>query len=148
LLAQAYKKQLLTYRGLAGKRLGLLINFHVALIKGGITRIVPSHQRRNAAAGRARPRACWIANVDGEEFEETRAACFPAPVIRAGRCSSVEGAAGTSAVAREFIVTVQNRTGSAAVRAPASDQRMFRQPTTGGEDLRFEPVGGLPSTVV
>ena len=47
-LAPVHKKQLLTYLRLAGKRLGLLINFHVvfgarvesALIKHGITRIV------------------------------------------------------------------------------------------------------------
>jgi GxxExxY protein len=35
-----HKKQLLTYLRLADKRLGLLINFRVALIKDGITRIV------------------------------------------------------------------------------------------------------------
>ena len=35
-----HKKQLLTYLRLADKRLGLLINFQVALIKDGITRIV------------------------------------------------------------------------------------------------------------
>jgi GxxExxY protein len=40
LLAPAHKKQLLTYLRLADKRLGLLINFQVALIKDGITRIV------------------------------------------------------------------------------------------------------------
>jgi len=34
-----HKKQLLTHLRLAGKRLGLLINFNVALIKEGITRI-------------------------------------------------------------------------------------------------------------
>ena len=34
-----HKKQLLTYLRLADKRLGLLINFNVALIKHGITRI-------------------------------------------------------------------------------------------------------------
>jgi len=39
-LAPVHKKQLLTYLRLADKRLGLLINFHVALIKDGITRIV------------------------------------------------------------------------------------------------------------
>ena len=39
-LAPVHKKQLLTYLKLADKRLGLLINFHVALIKDGITRIV------------------------------------------------------------------------------------------------------------
>ena len=35
-----HKKQLLTYLRLADKRLGLLINFNVALIRDGITRIV------------------------------------------------------------------------------------------------------------
>ncbi len=35
-----HKKQLLTYLRLADKRLGLLINFNVALIKDGITRMV------------------------------------------------------------------------------------------------------------
>ncbi|HEX3879462.1 MAG TPA: GxxExxY protein [Bryobacteraceae bacterium] len=39
-LAPVHKKQLLTYLRLAGKRLGVLINFHVPLIKDGITRIV------------------------------------------------------------------------------------------------------------
>src|SRR5215471_8026834 len=39
-LAPVHKRQLLTYLRLADKRLGLLINFHVALIKDGITRIV------------------------------------------------------------------------------------------------------------
>jgi GxxExxY protein len=40
ILAPVHKKQLLTYLKLADKRLGLLINFNVALIKDGITRIV------------------------------------------------------------------------------------------------------------
>jgi len=40
LLGAVHKKQLLTYLRLADKRLGLLINFHVALIKDGITRVV------------------------------------------------------------------------------------------------------------
>ncbi len=40
LIAPVHKKQLLTYLRLADKRLGLLINFNVALIKDGITRIV------------------------------------------------------------------------------------------------------------
>jgi len=39
-IAPVHKKQLLTYLKLADKRLGLLINFNVALIKHGITRIV------------------------------------------------------------------------------------------------------------
>ena len=39
-VAPVHKKQLLTYLKLADKRLGLLINFNVTLIKAGITRIV------------------------------------------------------------------------------------------------------------
>ena len=39
-LAPVHKKQLLTYLRLADKRLGLLINFHVVLIKDGIARVV------------------------------------------------------------------------------------------------------------
>jgi GxxExxY protein len=39
-LAPVHKKQLLTYLRLADKRLGLLINFQVALIKNGIVRVV------------------------------------------------------------------------------------------------------------
>ncbi len=35
-----HRKQLLTYLKLSGKHLGLLINFNVALIKDGITRLV------------------------------------------------------------------------------------------------------------
>ena len=40
ILAPVHKKQLLSYLKLADKRLGLLINFNVVLIKNGITRIV------------------------------------------------------------------------------------------------------------
>ena len=39
-LAPVHKKQLLTYLRLTDKRLGLLINFNVNLIKDGIARIV------------------------------------------------------------------------------------------------------------
>ena len=39
-IAPVHKKQLLSYLNLADKRLGLLTNFNVALIKDGITRIV------------------------------------------------------------------------------------------------------------
>jgi GxxExxY protein len=39
-VAPVHQKQLLTYLKLADKRLGLLINFNVVLIKSGITRIV------------------------------------------------------------------------------------------------------------
>ena len=38
-VAPVHNKQLLTHLRLANKRLGLLINFNVALIKDGITRI-------------------------------------------------------------------------------------------------------------
>jgi GxxExxY protein len=39
-IAPVHKKQLLTYIRLTDKRLGLLINFNVELIKNGITRVV------------------------------------------------------------------------------------------------------------
>jgi len=39
-IAPVHKKQLLTYLRLADKKLGLLINFNVDLIKNGITRMV------------------------------------------------------------------------------------------------------------
>jgi GxxExxY protein len=39
-IALVHKMQLLTYLRLADKRLGLLINFNVTLIKDGITRVV------------------------------------------------------------------------------------------------------------
>lgn len=39
-IAPVHKKQLLTYLRLTNKRLGLLINFNVELIKDGITRVV------------------------------------------------------------------------------------------------------------
>jgi GxxExxY protein len=39
-LHPVHKKQLLTYLRLADKRLGLLINFNVPLIKDGISRVV------------------------------------------------------------------------------------------------------------
>jgi len=35
-----HKKQILTYLRLANKKVGLLINFNVPLIKDGITRVV------------------------------------------------------------------------------------------------------------
>ena len=39
-IAPVHRKQLLTYLRLTDKRLGLLINFNVDLIKNGITRVV------------------------------------------------------------------------------------------------------------
>ena len=39
-IAPVHKKQLLTYLRLSKKRVGLLINFNVELVKDGITRIV------------------------------------------------------------------------------------------------------------
>ena len=39
-VAPVHKKQLLTYLRLSDKRLGLPINFNVALIRDGITRMV------------------------------------------------------------------------------------------------------------
>ena len=39
-ITPVHRKQLLTYLRLTDKRLGLLINFNVDLIKNGITRVV------------------------------------------------------------------------------------------------------------
>ncbi|HVT27467.1 MAG TPA: GxxExxY protein [Lacipirellulaceae bacterium] len=39
-IAPIHKAQLLSYRKLSGKKLGLLINFNVELLKNGITRLV------------------------------------------------------------------------------------------------------------
>jgi GxxExxY protein len=39
-IAHVHRKQLLTYLRLANKRLGILINFDVELIKDGISRVV------------------------------------------------------------------------------------------------------------
>ena len=39
LVAPVHKKQFLTHLRLANKRLGLLVNFNVVLIKDGITRV-------------------------------------------------------------------------------------------------------------
>src|SRR6476646_1952517 len=50
LLAPGHKKQLLTYLRLADKRLGLLINFQVTLIKDGITRIVNGLEEEDSHA--------------------------------------------------------------------------------------------------
>jgi GxxExxY protein len=61
LVAPVHKKQLLTYLRLADKRLGLLINFQVALIKEGITRIVnglpeeDSHAKPQSRQDAAKP---------------------------------------------------------------------------------------------
>jgi GxxExxY protein len=54
LLAPVHKKQLLMYLRLADKRLGLLINFHVALIKDGITRIVNGLEEEDHAKSPSR----------------------------------------------------------------------------------------------
>lgn len=48
-LAPVHKKQLLTHLRLADKRLGLLINFNVVLIKEGLTRIVNGLEDENLA---------------------------------------------------------------------------------------------------
>lgn len=39
-VSPVHRKQLLTYLRLTDKRLGLLINFNVELLKGGLTRVV------------------------------------------------------------------------------------------------------------
>jgi GxxExxY protein len=48
LITPVHKKQLLTYLGLADKRVGLLINFNVALIKHGIVRIVNGFEEKGS----------------------------------------------------------------------------------------------------
>ena len=48
LITPVHKKQLLTYLRLADKRLGLLINFNVALIKDGIVRIVNGFEEKGS----------------------------------------------------------------------------------------------------
>lgn len=55
-LAPVHKKQLLTYLRLADKRLGLLINFHVALIKDGIIRVVNGLEEDSHAKPPSPPR--------------------------------------------------------------------------------------------
>ena len=47
-LGPVHRKQLLTYLKLADKRLGLLINFQVALIKDGIIRVVNGLEEEDA----------------------------------------------------------------------------------------------------
>jgi GxxExxY protein len=54
LVAPVHKKQLMTYLRLADKRLGLLINFNVVLIKDGITRIVNGLQDESHAKPQGR----------------------------------------------------------------------------------------------
>jgi hypothetical protein len=56
-LAPVHKKQLLTYLRLADKRLGLPIDFHVALIKDGVTRIVNGLEEDDRAKSPSRKEA-------------------------------------------------------------------------------------------
>ena len=56
-LAPVHQKQLLPYLRLADKRLGLLINFHVPLIKDGITRIVNGLEDEDHAKAPSRKEA-------------------------------------------------------------------------------------------
>jgi GxxExxY protein len=49
LIAPVHKKQLRSYLRLADKRLGLLINFNVVLIRDGITRIVNGLEEESPA---------------------------------------------------------------------------------------------------
>src|ERR1700733_5514609 len=53
-IAPGHKMQLLTYLRLADKRLGLLINFNVALIKDGIYRVVNGLQEESLAKTQGR----------------------------------------------------------------------------------------------
>jgi GxxExxY protein len=56
-LHPVHRKQLLTYLRLADKRLGLLINFHVPLIKDGISRIVNGLEDDDHAKSQSRKEA-------------------------------------------------------------------------------------------
>ena len=58
-LAPVHKKQLLTYLRLADKRLGLLINFHMVLIKDGITRVVNGSKTISNAKSPSRVGTPW-----------------------------------------------------------------------------------------
>jgi GxxExxY protein len=49
-IAPVHKSQLLSYMRLSGKRVGLLINFHVARLKDGITRMVDGYDWEKASA--------------------------------------------------------------------------------------------------
>jgi GxxExxY protein len=73
LLLPVHKKQLLTYLRLADKRLGLLINFHVALIKDGITRIVNGLEEDDHA--KSRRRSPWLLIAKGCALEIPRRGC-------------------------------------------------------------------------
>ena len=53
-LAPVHHKQLLTHLRLADKRLGLLINFNVPMIKNGITRLVNGLQEDDHAKSQGR----------------------------------------------------------------------------------------------
>jgi GxxExxY protein len=68
-IAPVHKMQLLTYLRLADKRLGLLINFNVALIKDGICRIVNGLDESGSRRG-------------AENAEVTKAVSRASPIAR------------------------------------------------------------------
>jgi GxxExxY protein len=53
-LAPIHQVQLLTYLKLSGKSLGLLINFHVPLLKNGIKRIANNYQNTSTTSASLR----------------------------------------------------------------------------------------------
>ncbi|MDR1144585.1 MAG: GxxExxY protein [Verrucomicrobiales bacterium] len=53
-LLPIHQVQLLTYLKLSGKNLGLLINFHVPLLKNGIKRIVNNYKKISATSASLR----------------------------------------------------------------------------------------------
>ncbi len=98
LLAPVHKKQLLTYLRLADKRLGLLINFHVALIKDGITRIVngleeddhaKSPSRKEGVSDPFSPRISLLPGISrAQPLAITRASIFHPKSGSSGAASS------------------------------------------------------------
>jgi GxxExxY protein len=102
-LAPVHKKQLLTYLRLADKRLGLLINFHVAFIKEGIARVVNGlEDETHGRVGERATRKC-----DPLSPRRTGQADFPA----SGSPENVssQACAGSCAAAGRYKRTSPNR---------------------------------------
>ncbi len=90
-LAPVHRKQLLTYLRLADKRLGLLINFHVALIKDGITRIVNGLEDNSHARPQAAKRFKGRYTVFCRSDSQTSLASLVAASPRSAPCSACAG---------------------------------------------------------
>ena len=82
-LAPVHKKQLLTYLRLSDKRVGLLINFGVELLKQGIHRVVNGLEDYQAQAQRPRKEEAYHAEAQRPRREEEPASppsAIPAPL--------------------------------------------------------------------